>query len=144
MNELFTAIGNSCTTNHDKSLGYWKQNMFLELKLNFSSTAVLLIACVWTTFFRLNGKTEFFSSPQQRFIITLTVFRFFNPWESFRLQKGKVYDPESIFKFPLLNEFVSFPTSNENYQTVQLQIHFSIQVQLTLLINGSCCCVERP
>ena len=52
--------------------------MFIELKLNFSSTAVLLIACVWTTFFRLYGKTEFFSSPQQRFIITLTVFRFFN------------------------------------------------------------------
>ena len=35
-----------------------------------------------------------------------------------------------------------FPLQTKIRQTVQLQIHFSIQVQLTLLINGSCGCVE--
>ena len=73
--------------------------MFLELKLNFSSTAVLLIACVWTTFFRLYGKTEFVSSPQQRFIITLTVFRFFNLREALDYKKGKFMTRNLFFSF---------------------------------------------
>ena len=97
MIELFTEIRNSCTKNQYKSLGYWKQNMFEELKLKFSSTAVLLITCVWTTIFRLYGKNKRISSPQQRFTISLTVFRFFLSSGSLRLQKEEVYDTESIF-----------------------------------------------
>ena len=101
MVELLTEIRNSCTKNHDKSLGYWKQNMSWELKLKFSSTAVLLIACVWTTFFSLHGKKKLISSPQQRFIITLTVFRFFNLREDLDYRKGKFMTRNPFFSFLL-------------------------------------------
>ena len=57
--------------------------------------------------------------------------------EIFLTQKV-VFEADAIFYFPLVNEFVFLPVSN----TMQQTLHISIEVQLTLLINSTCSCIE--
>ena len=49
---------------------------------------------------------------------------------------------DAIFYLPIVNELVFLPVSNTNYLPMRQTLHISIEVQLTLLINSTCSCIE--